>query len=75
MNAPKTVQLGVMLTEQQLQRCLELYPDRERILAEVVAPNMAAINRKLGQENDATYLSYAIVHVLGQYMATVKGSN
>lgn len=61
----KTVKLGDMLTDAQLARCRVLYPDRKRIRDEVIAPNMEAINRRLGQENDADYLSYAIVYVLG----------
>lgn len=62
----KTIAIGDMLTDEQIQRCCALYPSRERILEEVVKPNMAEINRKLGQENDPNYLSYAIVYVLGQ---------
>jgi len=61
----KTVKLGDMLTDAQLDRCRVLYPDRARIRDEVIRPNMKTINRRLGQENDADYLSYAIVHVLG----------
>jgi len=61
----KTVKLGDMLTDAQIDRCRVLYPDRKRIRDEVITPNMEAINRRLGQENDADYLSYAIVYVFG----------
>lgn len=62
----KTIRLGDMLTDEQVQQCAALYPDRERIRDEVVKPNMVEIDRKLGQENDPDYLSYAIVYVLGE---------
>jgi hypothetical protein len=61
----KTVKLGDMLTDAQLDRCRALYPDRKRIRDEVIKPDMEAINRRLGQENDADYLSFAIVHAIG----------
>ena len=60
----RTIRLGDMLTDEQVQRCCALYPSRERIRDEIVKPNMADIDRRLGQENDADYLSYAIVYVL-----------
>ena len=37
-----------------------------KIQAQVIEPNMAAINAKLGQENDARYLAYAVVYALSQ---------
>ena len=62
----KMVSLGDFLTEEQTRRCWGLYPNREQIRDKIVKPNLASINEKLGQENDADYLSYAIVHVIGQ---------
>ena len=59
-----TIKLGDMLTTEQLERCRALYPDRARIRDEVIKPNLEAINRKLGQENDADCLSYAIVYAI-----------
>lgn len=58
--------LGDFLTDAQLERCLVLYPDHNAIRAEVVAPNIVEINRKLGQENDERYLAYMIVAVIDQ---------
>jgi hypothetical protein len=37
---------------------------RQQILSQVIEPNMADINRKLGQENDPRYLTYAVLYVL-----------
>lgn len=62
----KTIRITDMLTEEQMRQCVALYPSRERIRDEVVKPNMAEIDRKLGQENDPDYLSYAIVYVIGE---------
>lgn len=61
-----TIRITDMLTDEQVQQCIALYPNRERIRDEVVKPNMAEIDRKLGQENDPDYLSYAIMYVLGE---------
>ena len=60
----KTAKLGDFLTDEQIKRCRALFPDRRRIRDEVVRPNMEAINEKLGQENDAGYLSYAIIYAI-----------
>ena len=69
----KMVSLGDFLTEEQTRRCWGLYPNREQIRDKIVKPNLASINEKLGQENDADYLSYAIVHVIGQGRDQAKG--
>jgi hypothetical protein len=65
----KTVTLPQFLTEEQIAEAVRLYEAHgtgavPKILARVIEPNMDAINAKLGQENDARYLAYAVVHVL-----------
>jgi hypothetical protein len=73
----KTVKLGDFLTDSQIRQCQNLYPDRKRIRDEVILPNMQTINEKLGQENDADYLSYAVIYVF-DHMDTrefKKGAN
>jgi hypothetical protein len=67
----KMIRLGDMLTDEQIQRCCALYPSRKRIRDEIVQPNMTEINRRLGQENDADYLSIAIVYMLEKGFAAV----
>jgi hypothetical protein len=68
----KMMTLPQFLTEDQIAQALRLYETHdvseacEQILTRVIEPNMAAINAKLGQENDARYLAYAVVHVLSQ---------
>jgi hypothetical protein len=60
----KTVKLTDFLTDAQLKECIKLFPDREAMLAKVIEPNMVEINRKLGQENDARYLSLMVYFLL-----------
>jgi len=65
----KTTTLLDFLTEAQIADALDLYDkhgDRavEQIQQRVIEPNLPAINAKIGQENDARYLAYAVVHVL-----------
>ena len=62
----KMITLPDFLTDKQIQHCIDLYPDRQRIRDEVIVPNMAEINRRLGQENDPDFLSYAIIYVIGE---------
>jgi hypothetical protein len=35
------------------------------VLKEIINPNMERINTKLGQENDADYLAYAVEFAVG----------
>jgi hypothetical protein len=62
----KTAKLSDFLTDDQLRRCINLFPNREVIRDQIIKPNLAVINQKLGQENDPDYLSYAIVYAIGQ---------
>jgi len=67
----KTVPLSQFLTETQSDQAVRLYKVHgmdavTQIQAHVIEPNMIAINEKLGQENDARYLAYAVVYVFMQ---------
>jgi hypothetical protein len=67
----KIITLPQFLTEAQIAEAIQLYEANsdlavEQICKRVIEPNMAVINAKLGQENDARYLAYAVVHVLLQ---------
>jgi phage portal protein BeeE len=69
----KTVTLYDFLTEAQIKQALDLYNKRTDDLAfitacvrEVIGPNMAEINRKLGQENDTHYLAYCVQYTFDQ---------
>lgn len=53
----KTVTLPDFLTEKQIKAAQNCKSARE-ISEKVITPNLKAINKKLGQENDAMYLAY-----------------
>lgn len=67
----KTMTLPQFLTKPQIALAAKLYAEHgdyaaDLIQLHVIEPNMTAINVKLGQENDARYLAYAVVHALSQ---------
>lgn len=69
----KQAKVSDFLTEQQIALVLHLWDHktsaadfRQKVLAQVITPNMAEINRKLGQENDPRYLMYALEHMLSR---------
>ena len=68
-NKMKKIVLQDFLTEEQIEACIQIYKQETStfvsdICAATIEPNMAEINRKLGQENDARYLGYAVLFVL-----------
>jgi hypothetical protein len=68
----KTVTLPQFLTDDQIRRAATLYDAHggqdavAQIQSHVIEPNLAAINARLGQENDARYLAHAVAYVLSQ---------
>jgi hypothetical protein len=66
------ITLPQFLTEVQIAQAVRLYEAHghwdsvAQIQAQVIEPNMVAINTKLGQENSPRYLAYAVVYVLSQ---------
>lgn len=65
----KTTTLPQFLTDAQIAAAAKLYADhgmaaRLKIQTQVIEPNLPAINAKLGQDNDARYLAYAVVAAL-----------
>lgn len=71
----KYVRLGDFLTGDEINECIRLWrADREHfhrnVIAQVLAPAMEAINRKLKQENDARYLAYVIEFALMELHAS-----
>ena len=74
----KTMTLPQFLTDGQIAQAAKLYKAHgmdavAKIAAQVIEPNMVAINVKLGQENDARYLAYAVVHVFS--LLPAKGAS
>ena len=68
----KRVAIKDFVTDEMFEEIKGIGPDAKRIAAEVIAPRIGAINRKLGQENDPAYLAYAVVHALNQCMGGAK---
>lgn len=63
--------VGDFLTEKQIKAATVIWrKDRahfhQRVLAEIVEPNMAEINRRTGQENHAGYIAYAIEYAISE---------
>jgi len=59
------VALTDFLTDKQIARAMELR-EAKKICEEIIRPNLAAINRKLGQENDPMYLAYAAEYIISK---------
>ena len=59
-----TVNLRDLFTRNQIIKARKLFPDTTKIQKEVVEPQLEHINRVTGQENDARYFSYALIHML-----------
>jgi hypothetical protein len=73
MTGVRAVTLPQFLTEAQIIEAKRLYEKSVddgfavlQIQKHVIAPNLTAINAKLGQENDPRYLAYAVVFVFNQ---------
>lgn len=69
----KSITLPDFLTPSQIEQARALYNKfkgtgrfARECAAQIIEPNMATINKKLGQENDAKYLAYACEHVFNQ---------
>lgn len=66
----KQLTLGDFLTDDQIAQALTIWrrsraPARQ-IADDVIKPNMAEINRRIGQENDPMYLAYACEYVFNE---------
>lgn len=59
----RQVTLGEFLTDSELRQ-IETMKDRRRVRDEIIKPNIDRINKVLGQENDADYLSLAIEYAM-----------
>lgn len=68
----KTATLADLFTKEELERAKALYERsapgtfNKAVVKEIVAPVMARINARLGQENDPSYIGYAIENALMQ---------
>jgi hypothetical protein len=67
----KIIKIEDFLSPAQVMDCILLYKKlgqsgelHSAILDHIITPNIANINKKLGQENDPRYLAYAIEFAL-----------
>lgn len=69
----KTVPIGSFLTDAQIAHGMRLWDQHGRkggskfiaaVVEQITQPNIAEINRKLGQENDPKFLAYALEYAL-----------
>lgn len=64
----KTATIDQFLTVAQINEAIDIWKEHrnerqtfhELILEKVVRPNMAQINKRLGQENDPDYIAYML---------------
>lgn len=64
----RDIRLGDILTDKEILQVQDIWlRDRSqfhaRVVAEILEPNLARINKKLGHENDARYLAYALEYI------------
>lgn len=65
----KTVTMQDFLTTDEIKYALELWQSNSRGFAsrvhdQIIKPNLARINKALGQENDPMYLAYAMEYIM-----------
>ena len=61
----KQISIDQFLTKDQIQKAFKL-KEAKAICKEIIEPNILKINQKLGQENNALYLAYAVEYTLNQ---------
>lgn len=76
MSEQRMISVGDFLTQEQAKAAIVLWAKHggrkgngtfvNALVSEIIEPNLAEINRKLGQENNARFLAYAVEHVLIQ---------
>ena len=59
----RKITIEQFLTKEQIEKAINLKKAKD-ICREIIEPNLSEINRKIGQENDAMYLSYMVEYVV-----------
>lgn len=65
----RTAQLNDFLTEEEIQTCINLYPDVSAIERVIIQPNIKRIDAALQQENDPRFLAYCVFYAIQQTYA------
>jgi len=61
----RTMTIDQFLNEDQIKEAIDL-KKAKAICAKIIEPNLDAINKMLGQENNAMYLSYAVEYAVSK---------
>lgn len=62
----KTIAIRDVFSVEQLKLAMSIgRDDHKRLVAEVIEPNMAAIEQRCGQAMDAGYLAYMLEYAMG----------
>jgi hypothetical protein len=73
----KMVAVTDFLTRAQIAKARKIIahnnPPHAELLKQIVLPNMAQIDRKLGQENDPDYIAYAIEYAVSAIVPNSLG--
>ena len=69
--AGRNVTIGEFLTVEEIDKAEEIWKNdrknfHKRVINEIIQPNIARINKALGQQNNPDYLAYAVEYVLGR---------
>lgn len=67
----RTVSIKDFLSTVQIRKAIAIYKRKpanlhKELLEQIILPNMAEINRKLGQENNPDYMAYAVEFALNE---------
>lgn len=83
----RTFSLGDLLTNAQVFAVIDIIEEEpaeqfdfgravKRVEREIIEPALPEINRRLGQENDARYLAYAVVYAIqSKLRSDARGAN
>lgn len=80
----KTVRLPDFLTDKEIALAMQMWRGKwledgktyaQRVADKIIKPNMARINKALGQENDPMYLAYMVEYVLGMALHSKEFDN
>ena len=59
------ITIDQFLNKEQIKKAIQLRKAKD-ICKLIIEPNLKDINKKLGQENSATYLGYAVEYAINQ---------
>ena len=61
------MKISDFLTKTQVNQAIKIGANHKRLLNEIVLPNVAQINKRLGQENNPGFIAYVLEYALAGY--------